>query len=168
MAILHSFFFSAGILTLSMAFNTLVDRPVCATVWVAALSAGILGLVIVIRTLRILSWLGYSAIMSIFVAVWIVAISCLAQSRPAGADDEGIIDKNILAVAKNPSFASISVAVCTQITSLAGAGGFFTIHAEMKDQTKYVKSLLLGQGFIVLYSTILPSVALSMEKLEII
>lgn len=145
----YTVFFSAGILTLSIAFNTLVERPVCATVWVAALSAGILGLVIAIRTLRILSWLGYSAIASIFVAVWIVAISCLAQSRPAAADADEVITKNVQAVAKNPSFASISAAVCTQITSLAGAGGFFTIHAEMKDQTKYVKSLLLGQGFIV-------------------
>lgn len=140
--------YGSTLLTVSIAFNSVSDHAICTTAWVGigAVISLILGLSV--RTLKVMSWCGYIAMSTLFTSVWIVAIACLAQGRPAGAPD-GPIDKMIQAVTTTSSYASISNAVATQLLSLCGSASFFTIHSEMKDQRQYTKSLLLGNGFVV-------------------
>lgn len=135
--------------TLSIAFDSLTEQALCATVWLVIWSVITLFLGLVLRTMKLLQWAGYVAVVSIFFGVWIVSIACLTQSTPAAAPKGEPVNTNIQATAMGPSYGAISSAVSTQLFSLAGSGAFFTIHAEMKDQTKYVKSLIIGQGFVV-------------------
>lgn len=142
--------FGAAVLTLSIAFDSFSSTKVCAIAWVGVGSAITLILGVIIRTMKVLSRCGYVAVASIFVGVWVVSISCLAQSTPAAAPSGEPVDKQIFAVVTTSSFSDIGAAVGQQLFSLAGIGSFFTIHAEMRDQSKFVKSLIMGQGFVVL------------------
>jgi amino acid permease len=149
MWLLFTLSFGASALTLSIAFNSLTDEALCATAWLGIWSIITLLLGLVLRTMKLLQWGGYVAVVSIFFGVWVVSIACLTQSTPAAAPKGEPVDKNVQVAAVGSSFAAIGAAVSTQLFSLAGSGAFFTIHAEMKDQTKYIKALLMGQGFIV-------------------
>lgn len=141
----------AALLTISIAFNSVSDHAICSMAWVGVGSAICLVLGLATRTMKALSWCGYIAVTSVFVGSWIVAIACLTQSTPSAASNfSDPAAKVIEAVNKGQSFASISAAIGTQMLSLCGSAGFFTIHAEMRDQTKYTKSLYLGQGFVTL------------------
>jgi hypothetical protein len=141
--------FGSALITLGIAFNSLSDQALCITGWLGIWSAICLVIGLVLRTMKVLQWSGYVAVVSIFAGVWIVSIACLAQSTPAAAPVGEPIVKNVKAVATGASYSSIAAAVATQLYSLAGTTSFFVVHAEMKDQTKYVRSLLLGQGFVV-------------------
>ncbi|PVH17125.1 uncharacterized protein CXQ87_000005 [Candidozyma duobushaemuli] len=140
--------YGATVLTVSIAFNAITEHATCTTVWTAvgAIISLILG--VATRTLKTMSWLSLAAIISLFISVWIVAIACLAQSTPAAAPAGEPLDKGISAVATGHSYAAIASAVATQLAGLSGTASFFTIHAEMKDQTQYNKALILGQGFV--------------------
>lgn len=142
--------YGASVLTVSIAFNTLTEHAACTMAW-AGMAAGIsfiLGLLT--RTMKVLSWCGYVGLASIFTSVWIVAIACLTQSSPAAAPAGEPVNRGIRAFpASSVPYSTIATAVATQLLSLCGTASFFTIHSEMKDQTKYVKSLLMGQGFVV-------------------
>lgn len=145
----YTLLYGAAVLTLSIAFNTFSDHAICTTAFVgiSAVMALIAGLVI--RTMKVLSWCGYVAVISVFLGVWVVAIACLTQDTPAAAPKSSDpVNTMIQVVATGSSYSAISGAVATQVLSLCGTPSFFIIHAEMKDQTKYVKSLLLGQGFV--------------------
>lgn len=142
--------YGSALLTVSIAFNSVSEHAICTTAWVGigAVISLILGLLT--RTMKALAWCGYIAVLSIFISSWIVAIACLTQSTPAAAiDTEGPLDKMIQVVGAGSSFTSIAGAVATQLLSLCGTASFFSIHAEMRDQTQYRKSLFMGQGFVV-------------------
>ncbi|EGV66721.1 hypothetical protein PSN45_002655 [Yamadazyma tenuis] len=145
----YTLLYGATLLTLSIAFNSLTGHPICSVAWsgIGAVVALILG--ISIRTMKVLSALGYIAVGSIFLAVWVVAIACLTQGTPSAAPDPDNIDKMIRVASTGVPFKSIASAIATQLLSLAGTPAFFTIHAEMKDQKQYIKALFLGQGFVV-------------------
>lgn len=145
----YTLLFGAAVLTLSIAFNTFSDHAICTTAWVGISTAMALIAGLVIRTMKVLSWCGYVAVISVFLGVWVVAIACLTQDTPAAAPKSSEpIDTMVQAVATGSTYSAISGAVATQVLSLCGTPSFFIIHAEMKDQTKYVKSLLMGQGFV--------------------
>ncbi|CUM56129.1 unnamed protein product [Debaryomyces tyrocola] len=141
--------YGSSLLTVSIAFNTFTGHAICTTAWIGigAVIALILGLFT--RTMKVLSWCGYIAVISIFCGAWIVAIACLTQTTPSAAPKSGPVDKMVQAVATGVSYSAISGAIATQLISLCGTASFFSIHAEMKDQTKYTKSLFMGQGFVV-------------------
>lgn len=140
--------YGSTVLTVSIAFNTLTEHATCTVVWTAVGAVISLILGIAVRTLKVMSWLSLAAIISLFIAVWTVAIACLAQLTPAAAPAGEVIDKGISAVATGRSYAAIAGAVATQLAGLSGTASFFTIHAEMKDQTQYTKSLIMGQSFV--------------------
>lgn len=141
--------YGASLLTVSIGFNAMTDHAICTMGWVGMGAAVAMILGLSLRTMKALSWCGYVAVTTIFLGVWIVVIACLAQKVPAAAPAGEPVDKNVLAVPKGSSYFAISSAVATQLLSLCGTASFFTIHAEMRDQKKYVKSVLLGQGFVV-------------------
>lgn len=141
--------YAASLLTLSIAFNTLGNHSACTTIWVAigAVITFILGSAI--RTMKVMSWLGYVGLASVFISAWTVAIACLAQSRPAGAAAGEVVNKNIVAFSHGQSFATIASAVAVQLLSVGSTGAYFTIHSEMRDPKQFTKSLIIGQAFVV-------------------
>lgn len=141
--------YGASLLTVSIGFNAMTEHATCTMGWVGMGAAVSMILGLSLRTMKALSWCGYVAVSTIFLGVWIVVIACLAQSVPAAAPAGEPVNKSVLAIPENSSYFAISSAVATQLLSLCGTASFFTIHAEMKDQKKYVKSVLLGQGFVV-------------------
>lgn len=141
--------YGAALLTVSIAFNSLTDHAICTTGWIGIGAAIALIIGLFTRTMKVLSWCGYVAVISVFTGVWVVAIACLTQSTPSAAPKSEPVDKMIQVVATGASYSAISAAVATQLLSLCGTASFFTIHVEMRDQTQYVKSLFMGQGFVV-------------------
>ncbi|CEP21921.1 unnamed protein product [Cyberlindnera jadinii] len=142
--------YGAAVLTVSIAFNTFSHHGMCTVGYVGIAASITFVLALFTRTMKVLSWCGYIAVLSIFMAIWVVAIACLTQSRPAAADDvEGPVSVIVQVAGTGSSYQSIASSVATQLFSLCGAASFFTIHAEMKDQHQYAKSLLMGQSFIV-------------------
>lgn len=142
--------YGAGVLGVSIGFNAITEHPTCTVVWVVvgAVVSFILGTFT--RTMKVLSWAGYIALITLVSSVWMVAIACLTQSVPAAVPEGEPVDKMIRVVGTGIPFRTIASAVGTQVLSLCGTGSFFTIHSEMRDQKKYTKSLLMGQGFVVL------------------
>lgn len=142
--------YGASLLTFSISLNTLSHHSSCTLAWVGIGAAISLVLGLGIRTMKVMSWCGYLALGCIMISVWVVAIACLTQKTPAAAPKGLPIDKGIVAASSNIPYSSIASATATQVLSLAGTASFFTIHSEMRDQKQYVKSLLLGQGFVCL------------------
>lgn len=141
--------YAAALITLSISFNVLSGHSLCTTLWlvVGAVIAFVCGTGV--RTMKLMSWLGYVALALVLLSAWIVAIACLCQSRPAGAAAGETINKQIAAFATGKPFSAIASAIGVQLLSLCGTAGFFNIHAEMRDQKQYNKSLLMGLGFVV-------------------
>lgn len=154
---LYSLSLGAVSLSLSVAFNTFSDHGACTLAW-AGMSAGIALLIcIAFRSLKSLVAFGGFSVVSIFIAVWIVAIACLARDRPAAAPAVGPYDKEVRAFA-SVEFPAAITAVSGMFFALAGTASFFTIHAEMKEPQKWKYSLLMGQGFVLLNYFVIASV----------
>ncbi|PYD07312.1 hypothetical protein DND62_30860, partial [Pseudomonas syringae pv. pisi] len=100
--------YGATVLTVSIAFNAITSHAACTTVWTAvgAIISLILGTAT--RTLKVMSWMGVAAIVSLFVSVWIVAIACLTQDTPSAAPKNEAIEKGIAAVATGKSYAAVA------------------------------------------------------------
>ncbi|CAO1637630.1 unnamed protein product [Jaminaea pallidilutea] len=148
--LLYTFCYGAAALTVSKAFNTFSDHSLCTVgfVGIAAILSLLLGSLT--RTLKTMSWCSYVALASVFLGVWVTAIACLTQDRPAAAPPAPApVMKNITAFAAT-SFGPAMAAVSTQLFSLGGTASFFSIHAEMENPHHYRRSLLAGQGFVVL------------------
>lgn len=141
--------YSAALIAVSIGLNTLSGHSLCTTVFVAiaAIITFILG--VFVRTMKIMSWLGYGALTTVFVSAWIVSIACLAQSRPAAAPANEPVDKQIAAFFVGKSFASIGNAIGVQLMGVCGTAAYFNIHSEMRDQTQYNKSLVMGSSFVL-------------------
>lgn len=142
--------YGASALTVAAALNTFTDHSACTVGFVAVAAAISLAIGVPTRTLKWMSWWGYVALASIFLGVWVTAIACLAQSRPAAApQDLPVVDKDIRKFAM-PSLGAAMTAVSTQMFALGATAAFFSIHAEMKNPHHFNRSLYLGQGFVVL------------------
>ena len=141
--------YGSALLTISIAFNSLTGHPMCTVIWVVigAIVSFILGASI--RTMRVLSFMGYFAMSSILLAVWTVAIACLTQKVPAAAPLEQPTNKLIRVAATGVRFSTIASAIAIQFFSLCGTASFFSIQAEMRDPRQYGKSLLMGQALVM-------------------
>ncbi|CAO1633175.1 unnamed protein product [Parajaminaea phylloscopi] len=147
--LLYTFCYGSAALSLTQAFNALSDHSMCTMGFLGIAAAGAFVLGAATRTLKWMSYCSYVALTSIFLAVWITAIACLAQSRPAAAPLGEEVNKNIRAVTAVP-FSSAMAAVSTQLFALGGTPGFLSIHAEMRNPLDYRKAFLTGQSFVVL------------------
>lgn len=151
----YALVYGASLLTLSIAFNTLTEHSLCTTAFVGIGAAMTFVLGTAIRTMKVMSWCGYIALASVFVSSWVVAIACLTQSTPVAAPKGEPVVKGIVAVATGKPFSTISSAIGVQLLSLCGTAAYFNIHSEMRDPSQYTKSLLLGQGFVIINYIIL-------------
>lgn len=146
--LLYILLYSTALLTLSIAFNTFSGHSICTTGWIGVGAAMSLVAGLFTRTLKVISWCGYVAVVSILSGVWVITIACLVQDTPAMAPEGEPINKSIQVVATGTSYSAICAAVATQVLAICGTSSFFMIHAEMRDQAQYMKSVLLGQGFV--------------------
>ena len=137
-----------GVLTTSVAFNALSDHGACTMLFVGVTCAGALVIGTGFRSLEKVSWLSWVGVTGIVVAIWITAIACLTQDRPQAAPP-GSIDKDIR-VFPNSSFSEAMAAVSSQLFTVGASGTFFSVAAEMKKPELFTRSLIAGQGFIVI------------------
>ncbi|KAL4911713.1 transmembrane amino acid transporter protein-domain-containing protein [Aspergillus aurantiobrunneus] len=147
----------AGMLTTSVALNALSEHGACTMIFVAVACAAAFVLGTGLRSLEKVSWLSWVGVAGIIVAIWIVAIACLTQSRPAGAAASGPVDLDIR-VFPNTTFSQAMSAVSNQLFAVGASGTFFSVSAEMKRPELSTRALICGQSFIVMTGTIIASI----------
>ncbi|KAE8362681.1 transmembrane amino acid transporter protein-domain-containing protein [Aspergillus caelatus] len=147
----------AGMLATSVALNTLSDHGACSMIFVAVTSASALVLGTGFRSLEKVSWLSWIGVAGIIVAIWITAIACLTQSRPAAAPLTGPINLDIRAF-PNASFSEAMAAISSQLFTLGASGTFFSVSAEMRSPELFTRSLICGQSFIVITNIAISSI----------
>ncbi|OJJ01697.1 hypothetical protein ASPVEDRAFT_71733 [Aspergillus versicolor CBS 583.65] len=139
----------AGMLTTSVALNALSDHGACTMVFVGVTCAAAFILGTGFRSLERVSWLSWIGVAGIIIAIWVVAIACLAQGRPAAAPaGPDPIDKNIRAF-PDTTFPEAMSAIANQLFAVGASGTFFSVSAEMERPELFTRCLALGQGFIV-------------------
>lgn len=116
----------AGMLTTSVALNTLSEHATCTMVLVAA-----------------------TCVAGIIISLWITAIACLTQDRPAAGPSTGPVDLDIRLFPKT-TFPQAMTAISNQLFAVGATGTFCSIAAEMKHPEKFTRALIYGQSFIVL------------------
>jgi amino acid permease len=139
----------AGMLTTAVAFNALSDHGACTMLFVAVACIAALIIGTGFRALDKIAWISWVGVTCVFVSIWITAIACLTQSRPAAGPSTGPIDLDIRVIPKT-NFADAMTAISNQLFAVGASGVFFSISAEMKEPAKFTRALICGQGFIVL------------------
>ncbi|PWN26708.1 hypothetical protein BDZ90DRAFT_190287 [Jaminaea rosea] len=149
--------YGGTILTFSIGMNIITGHAICTLGWlgIGAAIAVIGGMFT--RTFKLMQYMSYAACASIGIAVWIVAIAALAQDQPADAPAGETINKDIQAI-KSAGFSVALSAISTQVFSLAGHAGFFSIHAEMRHQHEYRKAFLTCQAAVCANYIIIPCI----------
>lgn len=117
--------------------------------WVVV--AGVLvGSLSAVQTLDKISWIGWVGLVSILGSL-ITLTAAVGVSPPDYADKVSV-------AAASPTFVDAINAVSVIILAYAGTPNYFNIVGEMRDQTKYTRSVLLGQGFVTTIYIVLGSV----------
>ncbi|KAL4894978.1 transmembrane amino acid transporter protein-domain-containing protein [Aspergillus ambiguus] len=147
----------AGMLTTSVALNALSDHGACTMVFVGVTCVGTFLIGTGFRSLEKVSWLSWIGVAGIIFAIWITAIACLTQNRPAAAPSTGPVELDIRVFPK-ATFAQAMSAVSNQLFALGSSGTFFSVSAEMEKPELFTRSLLCGQGFIVLTNIVISSI----------
>lgn len=111
----------AGMLTTSVAFNALSDHGACTMAFVAAAAAASLVIGTGFRALEKVAWIGWAGVASIFVAIWVTAIACLTQDRPAAGPPTGPIDLDIRVFPKT-TFSEAMSAIANQLFAVGASG----------------------------------------------
>lgn len=146
----------AGMLTTSASLNALSEHGACTTVFLGVTCAASFILGTGFRSLEKVSWLSWLGVAGIIVSIWITAIACLTQDRPAVAPADGSVDLDVR-VLPQTTFLKAMGAISTQLFAVGGSGTFFTFAAEMKDPHLFTRSLLCGQAFIVATNIVIGS-----------
>jgi amino acid permease len=147
----------AGMLTVSVALNALSDHGTCTMVFLAVTCLVALVIGTGFRSLEKVSWISWVGVAGIIISVWITAIACLTQDRPAAAPSTGPIDRDIRALPQT-TFPKAMAAIANQLFAVGGSGTFFTISAEMKHPHLFTRSLLCGQSVIILTNIAIASI----------
>lgn len=147
----------AGMLTVSVALNTLSEHGTCTMVFLGVTCAATFLVGTVFRSLEKVSWISWIGVAGIIISIWIVAIACLTQDRPAEAPSSGSIDRDIRVLPKT-TFSQAMAAIANQLFAVGGSGIFFSISAEMKHPQLFSRSLLCGQIFIILTNVAIASI----------
>ena len=147
----------AGMLTVSVSLNALSNHATCTMVFLTV--ACVISLVVGtgFKSLEKVSWVSWVGVAGIIVSVWITAIACLAQDRPAAAPSNLPVDLDIRVFPKT-TFSNAMAAIANQLFAVGGSGIFFTISAEMKHPHLFTRSLLYGQTFIILTNIAISSI----------
>lgn len=140
----------AGLLTTSVGFNALSDHGACTTLFVGVtcIAAFIFGTAF--RSLEKVSWLSWAGVAGIIVAIWVTAIACLAQDRPADAPSTTNTPLNLdIHIFPQTTFSNAMSAISSQLFAVGASGTFFSVSAEMKKPELFTRALICGQSFIV-------------------
>ncbi|KAJ5235449.1 uncharacterized protein N7469_004617 [Penicillium citrinum] len=140
----------AGLLTTSVGLNALSDHGACTQLFVGVtcIAAFIFGTAF--RSLEKVSWLSWAGVAGIIVAIWITAIACLAQDRPADAPSTPNTSINLdIHIFPQTDFAKAMSAISSQLFAVGASGTFFSVSAEMKKSELFTRALICGQSFIV-------------------
>ncbi|KAJ5349936.1 hypothetical protein N7541_007663 [Penicillium brevicompactum] len=147
----------AGMLTTSVALNTLSDHGACTMIFLAVACALAFVFGTGFRSLQKVAWLSWVGVAGIIFAIWITAIACLARARPAAAPP-GPVNLDTRVVNSKASFTGVMSAISTQLFALGASGTFFSVAAEMKEPEKFTRSLIWGQSFIVITNIAISSI----------
>ena len=137
----------AGILGLSVAFNTFSNHGIC-TAWFGFISAIIVALCASVRKFHELSWLTFAGFISVFVAVLMIVIAVTILDRPAAAPPTGDYDFGFYAIPPVVTFAGGMTATCTIFISSAGTSAFLPVISEMREPRDYRKAVYVAMGFV--------------------
>lgn len=139
----------AGIVGLSVAFNTFSDHGTC-TVWFSLVSAILVAMAASVHKFHELAWVSMAGFVSIFVAVLMVVIAVTTLSRPAAAPQTGPYELGYYAVPPAVSFGAGMAATCTIFISSAGTSAFLPVISEMRQPKDYRKALYVAMGFVTI------------------
>ncbi|KAI8716864.1 Aa-trans domain-containing protein [Fusarium sp. LHS14.1] len=143
----------SGMVSSSIGLNAISEHGACTALFVAVAAIVSFGLAS-IRTLGKITWVAWVGLASVFIAVMMVTIAVGVQDRPSDAppDVAWVSDYKLFG---SPSFTK-AVSACSAIVfSFSGTPGFFPIAAEMRDPSKYTRSLLICQSFVTaMYITV--------------
>ncbi|KAK4684283.1 hypothetical protein P7C73_g5905, partial [Tremellales sp. Uapishka_1] len=137
----------AGLIPISIAFNTITEHATCTVVWVVigAVLCFAMASIQTMNRVSIVGWIGFTSIM---VAILIVTIAVGVEDRPAKAPQTGPWEKDIHAF-KQATFLDGISAIATSVFGYCGAPVFFGIVSEMKDQRQYNKALATCQTIVI-------------------
>ncbi|CAG7963062.1 unnamed protein product [Penicillium salamii] len=136
----------SGMLGISISFNAMSSHGACTAIFVAI--AAIIGFTLgSIQTLAKISWMAWVGLIGILTAIFMVTIAVAIQDRPFAAPKDAVWVPDYQIVG-NPSFTKGITAVSTLVMAYAGTPGFFPIVSEMRDPTKYTRSLLVCQTIV--------------------
>ncbi|RSM01842.1 hypothetical protein CDV31_011192 [Fusarium ambrosium] len=136
----------SGMVSSSIGLNAISTHGTCTAVFVAVAAIVSFGLAS-IRTLAKITWVAWTGLASVFIAVMMVTIAVGIQDRPSDAPPGGIWVSDYKLFG-SPSFTKAISACSAIVFSFSGTPGFFPIAAEMRDPSKYTRSLLICQSFV--------------------
>ncbi|CRL19953.1 Amino acid transporter, transmembrane [Penicillium camemberti] len=147
----------AGMLAVSVALNAISSHATCTMIFLAVACLFSLVVGTGFRSLEKVSWISWVGVVGIIASVWVTAIACLTQDRPAAAVPDQPVNLDIR-VFPNTTFIKAMSAIANQLFAVGGSGIFFTISAEMKHPHLFTRSLLCGQSFIILTNVVIASI----------
>lgn len=144
----------SGMLSISIALNSLSEHGTCTAVFVAV--AAIVGFGLSsIRTLGKMTWLAWVGLAGILTSIFTLTVAVGVQDRPAAAPQTGPWQSDFKLVNKDVTWAEAIAAVSSLIFAYAGTPAFFSIVSEMRDPRRYTHSLIVCQTAVtVTYITI--------------
>lgn len=134
----------SGMLSISIAFNTLSEHGTCTAVFVAI--AAIIGFGLSsIRTLGKMTWLAWVGLAGILTSIFVLTIAVGVQDRPAAAPQTGPWEPDFKLFNRDVGWAEAIAAVSSLVFAYAGTPAFFSIVSEMRDPRMYTRSLICCQ-----------------------
>ncbi|KAH7203127.1 transmembrane amino acid transporter protein-domain-containing protein [Fusarium redolens] len=135
----------SGMLSTSIGLNAVSLHNACTAVFVVVAAIASFGLAS-IRTLG-MTWVAWTGLVSVFIAVLMVTIAVGIQDRPSSAPQTGPWESDFKLLGR-PSFTKAISAVSSIVFAFAGTPGFFPIAAEMRDPRYYTRALLICQSIV--------------------
>jgi hypothetical protein len=134
-------------LAAATAFNALSMHGACTIVFVFA-SAAVAVLVGGIQTLDRISWLTWVGMGGIMAAILTMTVAVGVQDRPSLAPQTGPWDTGVVAVG-SAGFVEATAALASIVFTWSGPPNFLPVYAELRDTTKFVRSLISCQAIVM-------------------
>lgn len=118
------------------------------TIIFVVVAAAIAVLIGSIQTLDRISWITWVGMTGLMAAIFTMTIAVGVQDRPTLAPQTGPWSTGVVAVG-SPSFVDATAALTSIIFSYAGPPIFLPVYSEMRDTTKFVRSLAACQVIVI-------------------
>ncbi|KAF7189559.1 N amino acid transport system protein [Pseudocercospora fuligena] len=136
----------SGMLSISIALNSLSTHGACTAIFVAVAALAGFGLGS-IRTLGKISWIAWVGLAGILTSIFILTVAVGVQDRPSAAPQTGTWESDYKITAA-PKFPQAAAALSSLVFAYAGTPAFFSIVSEMRDPRKYTQSLVICQSVV--------------------